>query len=315
MGWGRVLGFGLFVSVFCSADTLDGIRQEVRQAQARESSGPHDSSYDSYFDKLQSHFKKPTPDNDWLVDDYMFVGAQRILVARAAEDVACDLALTGKWGSNGPGAQRILRHQIAHALVTRLALPWDIADSVARGIEGEALELAGLKSSAPELPAFRSAGWTLLHSSHLIENCEVPFIAGYNARDGREIFIDRDVPGSVVVNGRKIPVTLLLNIHESVEKALLDEYHLIYQHAHQIALRVERLTAKAFGVNWDDYNDFIVKIYDHIEKRQVRSIPNVLDQLPYLSYADDDSLKLVREIRANLTDPAYCPPPTADKNR
>jgi hypothetical protein len=297
------------------ADSLDGIRDEVRRAQARDSVGSHDSSYDGYFDKLQARFKKPTPDQDWLIDDYMFVGAQKALVARASKDVACNLALAVKWDRAETSAHRILRHQIAQALHKRLNLPYDLADDVARGVESEALELAGFSASAISMPAFRSAGWGLLNSSHVIENCSVPFIAGYNAHNGREIYIDRDVPGAAFVNGRKIPVTLLLNIHESVEKALLDEYHLTYQHAHQIAVRVERMTARALAVNWDDYDKFIMKIYQQIESRPAQWIPDALDQLPYLSYADEDSLKLVRDMRANLVSPMLCPPPTVDKRR
>src|SRR5262245_5758344 len=62
---------------------LVSIQKEVQATMAREKGGYHNGKFTSYFDRLQARFKKPKSDDDWHVDPYFFVGAQRIIVDRA----------------------------------------------------------------------------------------------------------------------------------------------------------------------------------------------------------------------------------------
>src|SRR5437762_7270362 len=81
--------------------------------------------------------------------------------------------------------------------------------------------------------------WAKLDRKH-----DVPYLAGYS-RDGRTIYIDKDLPKSFVTRGgKRVVVDRFLILHEAVEKSLLDDLGLIYQHAHQIALRAEQAAVK-----------------------------------------------------------------------
>jgi hypothetical protein len=277
---------------------LQEIKNEVSLTRARESEGEHNSAFSKFFSSLQSRFKEPKPDDDWMVDSHIFVGAQHILVERALN---C--------GASAAGGEAFLvfGQQLKTAYIKRLKLPEATATAIACGVVSEARETAGLSASDVDLGSFKIAAKLLLASSHITDQCEVPYIAGYSAVDGAKIFIDRDVPSSIVIKGKPIPIRSLLNIHERVEKALLDEYQITYQHAHQIALRTERLTAKALDVNWADYDKYIMEAYDRILKRPTKWIPNSLDLRPYLSYDDLESYQLVSAMRANLIDPTQCP--------
>ena len=81
------------------------------------------------------------------------------------------------------------------------------------------------------------SGAMLLHAVNAIckrikldRKHDVPYLAGYS-RDGKTIYIDRHLPKSFVCQGRKIQVDHFLILHEAVEKSMLDELGLHYQHA------------------------------------------------------------------------------------
>jgi|ERR1700730_1087703 hypothetical protein len=104
------------------------------------------------------------------------------------------------------------------------------------------------------------------------QNYDIPYIAGYS-KDGRTIFIDRDLPKSFSFLGRLYRVEPFLLTHETVEKALLDELRLHYLHAHQIAQRAERDAVKAAGAAWWFYQRFIKKYEKPIQDKRVERVP------------------------------------------
>lgn len=118
-------------------------------------------------------------------------------------------------------------------------------------------------------------------------------MAGYAVKDGSYIFIDKDVPEFFQAGGRSIPVWKLLNVHERVEKALLDEFRLQYQTAHQIAQRAERASAQAIGVDYRAYDAFI----DELEMKEPDRVSDQLDMMCYDSYSDPYSKALVKRMR------------------
>ena len=85
---------------------------------------------------------------------------------------------------------------------------------------------------------------------------DVPYLAGYS-RNGKTIFIDRHLPKSFTTRGKRVFVDQFLILHEAVEKSLVDELGLTYQHAHQIALRAEEAAVRAVGVSWREYKQFM----------------------------------------------------------
>jgi len=141
--------------------------------------------------------------------------------------------------------------------------------------------------SGPMLTAAVDAilAWARLDRKH-----DVPYLAGYS-RDGRTIYIDKDLPKSFTTRtGRRVAVDRYLILHEAVEKSLLDDLGLIYQHAHQIALRAEQAAVKAAGVPWREYDRFMARYIKEADD-VIERLPPDLDIKPYRDEHDEALLR------------------------
>ena len=124
---------------------------------------------------------------------------------------------------------------------------------------------------------------------------DIPYLAGYS-RDGKTIYIDRHLPGSFQTRGREVPVDQFLILHEAVEKSILDELGLAYQHAHQIALRAEEAAVRAEGVSWHDYDRFMDRFIKDVGDERLNRIPPDLDIKPYRDEHDVAVLKSMQKV-------------------
>jgi hypothetical protein len=143
-------------------------------------------------------------------------------------------------------------------------------------------------------PMLTAAVDAILKWARLDRGHDIPYLAGYS-RDGRTIYIDKDLPkGFTSRAGKRVSVDRFLILHEAVEKSLLDDLGLIYQHAHQIALRAEQAAVKAAGVPWGEYDRFMAK---HIKEADdaIDRLPSDLDIKPY---RDEHDLQLLKRMRA-----------------
>ncbi|MDD1660008.1 MAG: hypothetical protein LUQ62_02250 [Methanomicrobiales archaeon] len=86
-------------------------------------------------------------------------------------------------------------------------------------------------------------------------------------------------------------------LHGSVEKSLLDEPGLVYQRAHQIALRAEEETVRAQGVSWRAYSRFMDRFIKEAGDERLTRIPPDLDITPY---RDEPDMKLLRSMQKVL---------------
>lgn len=134
---------------------------------------------------------------------------------------------------------------------------------------------------------------------------DIPYLAGYS-RDGKTIYIDRHLPRSFTTRGREVVVDQFLILHEAVEKSLLDELGLVYQHAHQIALRAEEAAVRAEGVSWRDYDRFMEPFIKEAGDERLNRIPPDLDIKPYRDEHDVAVLRSMqkvvqRELREGIT--------------
>jgi hypothetical protein len=119
---------------------------------------------------------------------------------------------------------------------------------------------------------------------------DIPYIAGYS-QNGEKIYIDRHMPKSAILAGKRVQTDRFLIVHEAVEKALLDELGLHYLHAHQIALRTERAAVEAEGFAWRDYNAFTKKHERAIDDEKLKKVPDDLDLTPYRNERDFQKLQ------------------------
>jgi hypothetical protein len=130
---------------------------------------------------------------------------------------------------------------------------------------------------------------------------DIPYLAGYSV-DGKRIYIDRHLPRSFVYKGRTIEVDRYLLLHEEVEKTLIDQLRLHYQHAHQIATRAEEAAVRADGVSWRAYDRFMQQYVKEMGDERLTRLPPDLDLKPYRDEHDDD---LMRRMQAATQDPDH----------
>ncbi|GAA0721393.1 hypothetical protein [Dokdonella soli] len=144
-------------------------------------------------------------------------------------------------------------------------------------------------------PKILDQATTALYESKTIDRKhDVPYVAGYS-KDGKTIYVDRELPKFLLYRGRKLDIVRYIVLHEEVEKALLEYIKgLPYQLAHQLAYHAEEDAVKADRLPWE--------VYDGWCKRQVRKIgardlysncPKDLDLTPY---TDERDVKTLRKM-------------------
>ncbi len=135
----------------------------------------------------------------------------------------------------------------------------------------------------------------ILKKNKLDRSWDIPYLAGYS-RDGKTIFIDRHLPEFLETSVGKYDVDPFLVLHESVEKSLIDELGLVYQHAHQIALRAEEAAVRAAGIKWREYDSFMQRYIKCAGHENLKKIPPNLDIKPYHDEKDTALLKKMQQI-------------------
>jgi hypothetical protein len=127
---------------------------------------------------------------------------------------------------------------------------------------------------------------------------DIPYLAGYST-DGKRIYIDRHLPRSFAYKGRMIEIDRYLLLHEEVEKTLIDQLGLHYQHAHQIATRAEEAAVRADGVSWRAYDQFMQRYVKQVGDERLTRLPADLDLKPY---RDEHDFELMRRMDAACSD-------------
>ena len=130
---------------------------------------------------------------------------------------------------------------------------------------------------------------------------DIPYLAGYSL-DGKRIYIDRHLPESFLYKGRAVAVDRYLLLHEEVEKTLIDQLDLHYQHAHQIATRAEEAAVRADGVSWRAYDRFMQTYVKRVGDERLTKLPPDLDLKPY---RDEHDYELMRRMVAAAADPKH----------
>ena len=127
----------------------------------------------------------------------------------------------------------------------------------------------------------------ILRRVKLDRRFDIPYLAGYS-QDGHTIYIDRHLPETFTYRGKKIAVDRYLVLHEAVEKTLIDELNLHYQHAHQIATRAEEAAVRADRISWRAYDRFMQRYVKQAGSERLTRVPPDLDLKPYRDEHDRD---------------------------
>ena len=133
---------------------------------------------------------------------------------------------------------------------------------------------------------------------------DIPYLAGYSL-DGKRIYIDRHLPPIFRYRGREIAVDRYLLLHEEVEKTLIDQLDLHYQHAHQIATRAEEAAVRADGISWRAYDRFMQTYVKRMGDERLTKLPDDLDLKPYRDEHDYDLMRRMETAAADPDHPAH----------
>ncbi|MGB9430097.1 MAG: hypothetical protein WCC11_09555 [Gammaproteobacteria bacterium] len=140
----------------------------------------------------------------------------------------------------------------------------------------------------------------VLKRTELDREHDIPYLAGYS-RDGKTIYIDRELPRYFIARRQRIYTDRFLVLHESVEKAMIDQLGLKYQHAHQIALRTEEAAVRAYGIKWREYDRFMQQYIKEAADENLARLPVDLDIKPYRDERDWALLhRMQRAIKREL---------------
>ena len=120
----------------------------------------------------------------------------------------------------------------------------------------------------------------LLKRVKLDRKHDIPYLAGYS-RNGDTIYIDRELPRYFISRRKRIYIDRFLILHETVEKAMIDQLGLKYQYAHQIALRTEAAAVRAYGIAWGEYDRFMQRYIKEAADEKLVRLPVNLDVKPY----------------------------------
>jgi len=130
---------------------------------------------------------------------------------------------------------------------------------------------------------------------------DIPYLAGYSL-SGDRIYIDRHLPETFDYRGRRIAVDRYLLLHEEVEKTLIDQLGLHYQHAHQIATRAEEAAVRADDVSWRAYDRFMQSYVKQMGDERLTKLPPDLDLKPY---RDEHDYELMGRMAAAAGNPEH----------
>lgn len=117
---------------------------------------------------------------------------------------------------------------------------------------------------------------------------DIPYVAGYST-DAKTVYIDQHFKDNM--HGKNVLKYVVM--HEVIEKHLIDKYKFKYEHAHLIALYVERKHVRAAGLNWNRYEDFVLDQYKGMHHEKLQNVPSDLDLTPY---KDSHELKIMKDL-------------------
>jgi len=124
---------------------------------------------------------------------------------------------------------------------------------------------------------------------------DIPYLSGYS-NNGKIIYIDRHMPKSFLLKGRRILTDRFLILHEAIEKTLIDELNLNYLFAHQIALRAEKEAVLADDISWKEYDNFMQAHIKEIGDERLTRVPKNLDIKPYRDEHDKALIKRMKQV-------------------
>lgn len=133
--------------------------------------------------------------------------------------------------------------------------------------------IAKLRALLIQYPAI---GRRLRRDRTICTTFDIPYLGGIS-RDGKYVYLDRHLPEKI--DG--ILLAKYIEVHESVEQALILLASLTYEPAHHLATAAEQFALLADGYNWAKYEDALEPDFSPLEHENIQRVPPDLDLYPY----------------------------------
>ena len=133
--------------------------------------------------------------------------------------------------------------------------------------------LARLRALLIRYPAVRRR---LRKWRKLCNTFDVPYLGGIS-RDGAYVYLDRHLPEK----SEGVPLAKYIEVHESVEAALVHEAEQSYEPAHHLATAAEQFAVISDGYDWEKYEKGLEPDFMPIMHEDIHRVPPDLDLYPY----------------------------------
>lgn len=110
---------------------------------------------------------------------------------------------------------------------------------------------------------------------------DVPYLAGYS-KDGNTVYLDKDLPKTIKIDGKEIDVAEEIAIHELAEKTFEDRLGFSYDKAHRLATHSEETEVKKHDLVPKDYEKALHPFIKRAESKKKVNLPFDLDDTPYV---------------------------------
>ena len=123
---------------------------------------------------------------------------------------------------------------------------------------------------------------------------DIKYTGGYS-RNGKTIYISREFPQFISVNGKNVDALETIGRHHELAEKWLSDDAYEYPYAHELATGIEKLYVESLGVDWDAYCAEVDKNLRHVYAQKLQKSPKDLDLSPYIYGRDQEALKEIRD--------------------
>ncbi len=123
---------------------------------------------------------------------------------------------------------------------------------------------------------------------------DIKYTGGYS-RDGKTIYMSKEFPQFIEVNGKKVDALETIGRHHELTEKWLSDDAYEYPYAHEVATKIERLYVESLGVEWNAYCTEVDKNLRHVYAQKLQKSPKSLDLAPYIYGRDQEALKEIRD--------------------
>ncbi len=123
---------------------------------------------------------------------------------------------------------------------------------------------------------------------------DIKYNGGYS-RDGKTVYIARDLPREMEIDGKKISILESVGKHHELPEKWLSDDAYEYPYAHETATGIEKEYVESLGIKWERYDEELGKQLHIVYQKKLAKSPKDLDLAPYIYGKDQATLKEIRE--------------------